>query len=1077
MQLAYPIFYRTFGVRRPQNLLAVKVQALKQLPRNAVLHYMTQDDEVDVDPSNVLFRPYVNRIALDFVQQFPHPLPGTVRNSLLITNLTREFLLAHRHFQFRKNALEIIRDPMQLVVLNYNYLKKLYKYAIGPMAKYNKWRNMQQAVWDTIAETPVEVQRNHFVVLDVPDQLPSQSTLMMFKEKINSQMTKVFNSSGKLLILEIWKWLNVDIREATIFGKLKEEQFSKITLIFRISDGRCVVLNMGYLNSWIKGQENQTEFSSNAQFRTVDIQKIFLKFLLDLQTQAITDDVATPREGEEVTEGDSRLEALTQRPSDETVEGSDVEEEGSDLHSPSGIVKPPSQASAGGPLKAVKDLKESDGHQANIDLEKQLKDLDGELAALEVIERKQLKSLGIQITNEEVTEVEPTFEEEEQASVEEIRAVVFDHVTPINALKSHLDAAAEVGRMSAADYRKFSKAIEEQPSSKDPFGSNQPLAKAMLIKPEELVLDKVRSEIKTTPLVLDPSMNESTLQALDYDYNTKIYQKDILSMVHGIQKSGVLIRKHEIEEDHSALGAFEIHTFELKPVDGQASSIRVKLPKIDEDGSYVANGTKYLMRRQRVDLPIRKIGPNEVSLSSYYGKSFVNLSDKKANSSTEWVFKFLNRATIEDHPLYKNVAPAMVFDNNFSAPFIYNAMASRFKGFDIGDIHLGFDHSKRIEFVNGDKELSALEQNGSRVVGQFKGKFPITVDVNNQFHADLGMGGDKPIGDIYDIMQLDRSDAPVDFTEVRVFSKSLPVGVFIGYHIGFKKLVKMLGATFRIVEGKKQKGLAPDEYAVSFQDISYVFTRKDTVASLLLSGFNEFDKQLKMYPVKEFEGKDAYFNLLESKGLSAIYFREMDLINSLFVDPITLGILEDLKQPTTYLGLLIKATEMLQSYHHPDSQDTSQQRMRGYERFSGAIYKEMVTSIRQFRNKNLSGKAKIEMSPYQVWSGIMGDPSVKMVEDINPIQNLKGVESVTYVGVGGRAKDAMNKASRAYHIAGQGIDSEATVDSSDVGINFFLSANPNIKNIRGIGAHDGKITPANLLSTSALLAPGATNDD
>jgi CRISPR/Cas system-associated exonuclease Cas4 (RecB family) len=168
---------------------------------------------------------------------------------------------------------------------------------------------------------------------------------------------------------------------------------------------------------------------------------------------------------------------------------------------------------------------------------------------------------------------------------------------------------------------------------------------------------------------------------------------------------------------------------------------------------------------------------------------------------------------------------------------------------------------------------------------------------------------------------------------------------------------------------------------------------------------------------------------------------------------------------------------MLDTYHHPDGQDMRYQRIRGYERFPGTIYKAMVTSIRQFKNKNISGKSRVEMSPYEVWSTIVKDPAVKMVEDINPIQNLKGSEIVTYVGEGGRAKEAMNKASRAYHVADMGIISEATVDSSDVGITAYMSANPNFKDQRGIGAHNGDIQPSRLLSTSALLAPCADQDD
>jgi hypothetical protein len=39
--------------------------------------------------------------------------------------------------------------------------------------------------------------------------------------------------------------------------------------------------------------------------------------------------------------------------------------------------------------------------------------------------------------------------------------------------------------------------------------------------------------------------------------------------------------------------------------------------------------------------------------------------------------------------------------------------------------------------------------------------------------------------------------------------------------------------------------------------------------------------------LKDFENKDVYLNLLMSKGMAAIYIRELDMLENCFVDPIT----------------------------------------------------------------------------------------------------------------------------------------------------------------------------------------------
>ena len=101
------------------------------------------------------------------------------------------------------------------------------------------------------------------------------------------------------------------------------------------------------------------------------------------------------------------------------------------------------------------------------------------------------------------------------------------------------------------------------------------------------------------------------------------------------------------------------------------------------------------------------------------------------------------------------------------------------------------------------------------------------------------------------------------------------------------------------------------------------------------------------------------------------------------------------------------------------------------------------------------------------------------VNDINPIQNLKESEAVTFGGTGGRNSRSLTRDTREHHPTDSGIISEATRDSSDAGISTFTSANPNLNSVRGtVTVKPIKdISPTSLLSTSALLSPGSDKDD
>lgn len=1091
MQMLYELFYRQYGLRRVQNLLAPRIFTLNSLPRDSMIHFLTYDEEhPDIDASQVYYEGMTNKIYVDYPEELKELKGAPRRKSAIIRLMTKPFHRNNKKFFYLPGAINTVTGQNILLVYNYNYLDVIYRYTETPLTSYYKWWNIQKTMWDTIAELAPKSSRNHFVFVKIPEDLPSLSILRMYEDKINPSMLKIFSSHEEFFILELWKWLSKDTRDTSVLGAIKAEDYNKVNIVFQMKDGRSCLLNLGYFNSWIKGETNTTEFTTITALPISQMQKLLLKFVMTLQASVPEEsmvDITNPEQVQESPEAkkpipedmeEARDMEAVQQEYDEQHDDAEDHDGGEDhVYTPeytpdiatNANIKPLSGLS-----KVEEDKELTSAINDTFDITSQLNAIDADIVALDKISKRKLKEKGIHI-DQDGKNVEIVEEREEELSVHALQQEVFVPKDVEATLRQHVDDYADYGLLTASDYKKFMNDIDTSMKRQDPYGSGTSAIAAMEITKDDIVINREKTAITINDNVLDASMLQSSLLSFDQDYLNNVIKKDMLSMVHNLQKAGVVVKKHEIEVDHSALGSYENHMLELKPVDGVSSTVRFRVPQIAPEGTFIANNNKYILRKQKIDAPIRKIDPITVALTSYYGKTFVALSAKKANNSVEWLVKQLNKASMEEGAYISRVAPGMVFDNNFKAPYIYNALAHRFKSIDAGKFHLIFDHTER-QYMVKDDELASLEKDGSIVAGIYQGQYPIVLDTNNTF--TIIKGADQiNAGDIYDILQLQENEAPVDFAEIRIFSKTVPIGVVLAYSIGLQNLIKLLDANYRVVEARKNKNLEKDEYAISFQDMSLIFSRKNKVASIILSGFNEFDRQLKQFAFDDFNQKDVYLNLLESKGLGSLYIREMELTQQLFVDPITKSILEEMKEPVTFNGLLMRAAEMLQTYHHPDSQDMTAMRVRGYERIPGVIYKEMVAAIRQYRNRNIAGKSKIDISPYQVWTTILKDPAIKLVEDINPIQNLKESEIVTYVGEGGRSKESMNKASRAYHPNDIGVVSEATVDSSDVGINAYLSADPKFKDLRGIISNDKKFSPTSLLSTSALLAPGASGDD
>lgn len=1082
-QILYPVFYKQYGVRRVQNLLTPKPMTITGLPRDSMLHfYSANPAQPHVDTSKLYLGVNARKVLIDFPETLTCLHGGPRSHPTQLRALFKDFLHENKKFRYLKNGYQAIDDTQTLFIENYSFLNVIYTYTANVMVEYQKWFNVHKTIIDKMNSVADTSGKNHFYFCDVPDEMPSFSLLNTYSARSSTSMLRVFDTHEKLFILNLFRWISKDRNgDDCIFQGLKKENFGRVNIVFNTKDGRSVVLNLAFINSWIKGNENLTGTKMVSQVDPDKMQKAFLKFLMGMQTVLQEEEVtiATPTEGKAADPADvseNRELEEEQREYDNVHDQSEEDEldvhEYDDALSMANRIQTSTKTSPS-PVN-FNDTAIDEALNAQETLDEQLKSLDADIETLEALTVRRLKDKGIQV--DAAGDVKEEVIAAEETPIHELQQKVYQFEDVESSLKRQIGEQTDYGLLSASDYKNFMRDMENYKNSDDPYGSGKKTLQAMVVTPEAIELSAEKVTIQASEMVQDKSMLQSSLLAFDQDYIGKVIQKDMLSMVHALQKSGVAIRKHEVEIDHSALGSYENHTLEFKPVDGQVSTVRFRVPKISEDGTFVANGNKYVMRKQRVDIPIRKIKPTEVALTSYYGKTFVRINSKKSNNSLEWIIKELNIASMTDHPFIKRVNPAKVFDNNFKAPYIYNALADNFKSVITTKYTLVFDYTEREKMASPDT-LQRLEVNGARVIGFTSDKQLLVVDKNNNFFID-SKGEPTAIGDIYNVLQLDPHKAPVDFTEVNIFSKAIPVAFVLGFTIGFKNLVKLLQVKYRVTEGRQQKNLQSHEYAISFKDYSYIFSRKDRAAALVLAGYNEFEKQLRMYEVDDFGHKDVYLNLLESKGLSSIYMRELELNQQLFVDPITKEILQQMKEPVTFNGLLLRATEMMMGYEHPDSQDMAVMRIRGYERIPGAVYKEMVGAIRQYRNRNIAGKSKVDISPYQIWSNVMKDPAIKLVEDINPIQNLKETEIVTYVGEGGRGKDSMNKASRAYHPNDMGIVSEATVDSSDVGVNAYLSANPKFRDLRGLPLLDKKTaTPSNLVSTSAILAPAADKDD
>ena len=1046
--ILYPIWYRRFGVRRLPNFTIPITFGIGKLalPQGAVINYFPEDT-VNFGPSveDSLIKTAERMVFIEHITEMQSEVGNPKITPFIMGKVLRDYQRKNRtKLRLLTNPEAAFANPRTIVVENFAPLLFTKRYTTSFFANYYRWVNIRHTMWKHIdALIDKQPDRQQFVRMVLPEVLPALPALRLAERRVDRTSLSHLKGWETYNLLDMFQWLG-ELRAESPMANVKEANLNKIDMVFQSQD-KWFCINLGLLDSW------RAKLVNGKKTEGVDpfvLQKRFLKSMMTLQeahTIVEIEDEAEQEDDEDelhpdAVENDRRKPVPKRRAEDTTPE----------------VITDEDQVSDASFQEEIERHLREDLDQAKLDglMDEDLdKDLDG------------------------LTQIQDNAEvaAEESASAELI-VIGGERKGMDQGIIEKANELADSGMVSGSEYRRLMKLANSYKEIPNPYGKGT-LADHMVIKPESLLITKPVL-IPDSPTVFDKSMLQSSLLEFDKRYIEDILPKDVVNSVMSIQNAGVAVTAYDVEDVEDVLNHYEIHTIKLTPATGQSSTIRFKIPKVDADGSYLANGVRYSLRKQRGDVPIRKVSSSRVALTSYYGKVFVDRSERAVNNYPGWLCNKITAMGLDDaDKRVTEIKPSNVFNHLLNVPKLYSTLAARFRRFKAVGIEFVLEYTKREEEF-GAKAVQAAEGRGLVVIGR-KGTELVLVDQFDTLYT-VKAKGLEPLGKLEELLELDITNAPMEMAELRVFNKTIPLGLVLSYYLGLERVIKSLKpSVFRRSPVGERLKLADGEYVVRFSDDNLVFHRDDKVIALLMEGFNTYAKTIKNYSVHDFNRKDVYLNVLETNKIGVRFLRELDLLRDMFVDPVTYDLLVEMKEPTQWEGLLTRAVELLITDWAPAETDMEYMRIKGYERIAGAVYSEVVRSTRIHNARRGSSGNKIEMAPHAIWQAIQEDPSKGLVEESNPIECLRTQEAVTFGGVGGRSRRSMVKRSRVFHPNDMGVISESTVDSGDVAISTFLTADPSFTSLRGISRRyrSGEDGATKLISTAALVSPCADRDD
>lgn len=1011
------------------------------LPKLSVLHYAPADG-VTMGPqiSDPLLRSVPGVVYIEHVKQYTAPEGNPIRTFSSAETMITTFRQRNRAFRPLRKLERLETDERTLVVFNYSLLSHMVRYATSFRAGWFMWRNVYAEVIDNVNKLSAITKRHQFIELNLPDVMPGLGTLREFSTRQTADVLSNLRDDGAKQIADLFVWAGL-LRENSLLNHIHPDNYDKVNFIVRRLNG-FIVINLGWLNNLRK---DPTRKSKGVTYDPAMFQLMLLKFLMVIH-QATTP-IETPTKTETV-------EPLVE-----------VDLDGSGLD----------------------DLELNIGYEEGEHSE----ELEDDSVTISMLE-KELEELD-EIKKRAIEEAAEYTEDGEklETKVIDVNVLAADRSAKSSG-SAIVDKAAELVAkgiiLTAGEYRRIVRVSEAFNNLPDPYGGDEKLVDAIKIPDEDI-------EIKPTILgdasqVTDPSLIVSKTDTFERQYIDKVLKKDIIRCVAAIQKAPLAITSYQIDRATDASNDQEVHRVKITPAVGEPSTITFPLPVVKPDGSFLYNGTRYRMRKQRSDLPIRKLSPTQVGLNSYYGKVFIERSERRHFNYEKWFMgQLIIKALNPDDPNIGKAMLSSVADYTADTPRLYTSISERIMSMICGKNTLWFDYKRRLtkfEYSDADK---AFEKKGWVLVGQNDQKQSLIMDQSNMIYRivpDKNGGTLEEVGSLFDLTGVpEDTTAPISAIEVKVYSKNIPIGLVLAYLLGFNKLLELLKVKPRRVLPGGRLNLEPHEYAIRFVDESLVFSRKDVVPSLILAGFNLAKDSIRNYASSMFEAKDVYSAIFDRAGIGSRFLRELDSLDTMFVDPITEDILRWMKEPVEFTGLLVRAVEMLvnskvdEIRKDKDGIVELQERVRGYERIAGMVYETLSKRVREYNARAPGGRASVKMNPTDPINMLIKDPTTSPINNINPIHALREREVITFGGRGGRSRRAMVARTRLFKKSDMGLITEGTVDSGDVGIIAYMPQNANLTTVRGtIRQYNAKTDGAtSIMSTPALLGVGADGDD
>ena len=559
-------------------------------------------------------------------------------------------------------------------------------------------------------------------------------------------------------------------------------------------------------------------------------------------------------------------------------------------------------------------------------------------------------------------------------------------------------------------------------------------------------------------------------------YLDKLYTKDIVSCFNSLAEKDTpfFITNIDIQDNSSPLEYTETWTVTLRDETNKRHTIKVDIPKFQDNRFMLLNGTRFTIQKQNLYNPLVKDTPDTVVLTTNYNKIIITRKATKSLSIVERIFSLVRKTKDDKMFVAGNASNGNM---KYISTLEYDEIAKRVTKFHSKSCTIYFSR----DYIKDNIEDIPECNNDEFFIG-YEAKNPIFIN------EDTGLDRSGRT-----ISQIIEQNLPDDYKEIyssikgskqsmyvegKLAGEFVPIITTLIVWNGLRKSLDMMGIEWEFMNNIKRLPPNDNKYSyIRFANGVLKYENK-TFVELLMNGLKIMHPE--EFQFEEFDDERGYDQFIYAKWGSYRGAQELKTFNEFLVDPITKDVCRDMNLPDTPSGLLIHAAKLLSDNTHVSKASDKSYRIRSIETIPAILYSKIAA---QYKDHINSGR-RIPMTLNRrcIISELMGLKTVEPYSTLNPVVEVTQTHAISTKGYRGANEEMAYKdeAKRSYDPSAIGKLAISTSPDKNVGVTRNLVVEPTISNARGYREpveNIDDLEDVNVFSPTEMLTPGTVKHD